>query len=225
MVPLVGLLLVFGGMVFAIVRFAPCAFASSEAPFTSVVASAERWLQVEPPFPDTPDTDGTAVLEVSVREVGPGGAVGGASNEQIAIHGSFVGDIQDALDDGSRVFLAMSSEGLDREQVSFVIARTTDGRHSFLGGCAWAPDAAGLREGLGARYEATMHRIVGLTDQDAIYRILADVDDPGDRVLVKYDERPLNLRTFTRTGTLVQRGRCLAIETDVGPLVPILDDY
>ena len=218
---LVGLPLFFGGMVFAIIQFAPCAFASSEAPFTSVVASVERWLEVEPPFPDTPDPDGTVVLEVSVREVEPGGDVGAASKERVAVHGSFVGDIQDALDDGSNVFLAMSSEGLDREQVAFVVARTTGGRHSFLGGCDWASGAAGLREGLGGRYEATMRRIVGLTDQDAIYRVLADVGDPGDRVLVEYDERPPDLRTFTRTGTLVERGRCLAIETDAGPLVPI----
>jgi hypothetical protein len=29
---------------------------------------------------------------------------------------------------------------------------------------------------------------------------------------------------FSRTGALVERGRCLAIETEVGPLVPIVDD-
>ena len=216
----VALLLVFGGMVFAIVKFAPCAFASSEAPFTSVVASVDRWLQADPPFPDTPDSDGTVVLEVSVREVGPAGDVGAVSKERVAIHGSFVGDIQDALDKGSRVFLAMTSAGF-REEVSFVVARSSDGAHSFLGGCLWGPGSKSLREDLGPRFDGAISQIIGLTDSDAIYRVLAGVEEAPGRVLVEYEERPPDLRTFTRTGTLVERGRCLAIETDVGPLVPI----
>jgi hypothetical protein len=220
--PLVGVLLVFGGMIFAIVQFAPCAFASSEPSFDSVIASAERLLQVEPPIPATPDPDGTVVLDLSVRQVRPGGAVGAASNERVAIYGSFVGDIRAALDDGSLVFLAMTF-GF-REEVSFVVARDSDGKHSFLGGCLWGPGSKWLRELLGPRFDPAMERIIGLTDPDAIYRILADVDDPGGRALVEYGDRPSNLAMFARTGRLVERAGCLAVETEVGPLVPIFDD-
>ena len=222
---LVGFVLVIGGLAFVFVKLAPCAFASEGPSFDSVIASADRWLLVDPPLPATSDLDGTVVLDLWVREVRAGGAVGAASNERIAIHGSFIDDIRAALDDGSLVFLAMTSAGF-REEVSFVVARNTDGTHSFLGGCLWGPGSKWLRELLGPRFDPAMERIIGLTNSDAIYRVLANVDDPGDRVLVEYGDRPPNLAMFARTGRLVERGVCLAVETEVGPLVPIVDqDY
>lgn len=51
-----------------------------------------------------------------------------------------------------------------------------------------------------------------------------DVREASDHVLVECEERPPDLRLFSRTGTLIERGACLALVTDVGPLVPIWDE-
>ena len=162
------------------------------------------------------------MLDLVVRPVGEGGVTGPATRERVAIHDSFIGDIDSALGDGSDVFLAIASEGLVREEVIFVVARN-DGTHGFLGGCWSESGGAWLRELLGARYDSAMRRIIGLTDREAIYRVLADIGEATDHVLVEYEERP-DLRLFSRTATLVERGECLALQTDVGPLVPIWDE-
>lgn len=223
----VGLVLVVAAGGFAVVRFAPCAFASSEPPFDGFIASVERWLEVVPPFPSTSDrtaraNDRTLLLDLLVRPV-PADGVTGASPHRLAIHDSFIGDIEDAMRDGSDVFLAFTAEGLAREEVSFVIARRPDGTHEFLGGCWLKSGSAWLRELLGDRYDSATRRIIGLTDRDAIYAVLANVRQATGHQLVGYQDRP-DLGSFSRTGTLIVRGPCLAIRTDVGDLVPILDE-
>lgn len=214
-------MLVVGGGAFALVRLAPCAFADSRAPTDGILASAERWLEVAPPFPSAPDPDGTVVLDLSVREVRAGGVAGPIMSEGVAIHEVFLREIRPALDEGSRVFLALTSQGLTREMVSYVVARGTDGTHVFLFGCDidLTTEARGL---LGARYDTAIRRIIGLTDPDSIYGVLAGVRKAPEHVLVEYEERP-DVRQFTRTGRLIERGACLALITDVGPLVPIVD--
>ena len=71
---IVGLVLIVGAGGFAVIRLAPCAFASSEPPFDGFVASVERWLEVVPPFPRV--TDGTPRSN-QVVGVGSGRTSGG----------------------------------------------------------------------------------------------------------------------------------------------------
>lgn len=225
--PMVGLVLV-AGVGFVVVKLAPCAFADSRAPTEGIIALAERWLEVEEPVPDVQgiltDGSGNSKVELLVRYLDPDGESDSAVvAEGVAIDDELLGEIRPALDDESRVFLALASHDLEREMIAYAVARRTDGTHEFLSGCGFdlTAEARGM---LGPRYEAAMRRIIGLTHPDAIYRVLAGVGNAPGRVLVQYDERPPDLRMFSRVGTLVERGRCLALETDVGHLVPILDE-
>lgn len=224
----VGAVLVIVGTTVALIRLAPCALGESRAPTEWYIALAERWLEVDGPVPDVQglhsDGSGNATVELLVRHLGPDGDSDSAVvAERVAIDDDLLRQMRSAIDDGSRVFLALASSGLEREQAAYAVARRTDGTHRFLSGCG-IDLTAETRDLLGSRYDAAMRRIIGLTDSDAIYRVLADVDAPGDRLLVEYEEPPADLRMFSRTGTLVERGRCLAVDTDVGPLVPIVDD-
>jgi len=178
---IVGLVLVVGAGGFAVVRLAPCT--SSEAPFDGFVASVERWLEVVPPFPSTTDgtpraNDRTFLLDLLVRPVGEEGVAGPATRERVAIHDSFIGDIERALGDGSDVFLAFTSEGLVRQEVSFVVARQLDGTHAFLGGCWSESGSAWLRERLGDGYDKAMDKVIGSTDPDRIERLLLGPQPP-----------------------------------------------
>ena len=223
----VGLLLALGGSVFALVPFAPCVFADSRSATDRILVSVERWLEVEDPIPDVPatlsDGTGTLMVELFVRYLSPEGESDSAVvAEGIAIDAEFLGSIRSSLDDRSRVFLALTSQGLTREMVAYVVERRTDGTHVFLSSCHIHLTAE-TRSLLGSRYDAAMRRIIGLTDPESIYGVLAGVRKARDHVLVEYAERP-DVRLFSRTGRLVERGACLALVTDVGPLVPIWEE-
>ncbi len=226
---MVGLALVLGGAAFAIVKLAPCALAESRAPTEWYVALAERWLEVDGPVPDVQglhsDGSGNATVELLVRQLGPGGDPDSTVvAERVAIDDDLLREIRSALDDESRVFLALASSDLEREQAAYAVARRTDGTHQFMTGCG-IDLTAETRDLLGDRYDTALPQIIGFTDPAAIFRVLAGVRDAPGRVLIEYDELPTDLRMFSRSGTLVERGRCLSIETDVGPLVPIVDPY
>jgi hypothetical protein len=227
----VGLALVAAGAAFALVKLAPCAFADSRSSTDGILATAERWLEVEQPVPDVhgmlPDGNGLARVELLVRHLDADGVTSSTVvAEGVAIDDVFLRQIRPALDDGSRVFLALASKGLVREMVAYVVARRTDGTHRFLSGCG-IDLTAETRDMLGSRFDAAIRQVIGLTDRADIFRVLADVEEAPGLVLVTYEEYPSDLRSFSRTGTLAQRGRCLALKTDVGPLVPIwhLDEY
>ena len=227
----VGLALIVGGLAFAFVKLAPCALADSRAPTEWYIALAERWLEVDGPVPDVEglrsDGSGNATVELLVRHLSLGGdSASAVVAEGVAIHDDLLRQIRSAVDDGSRVFLALASSGLEREQAAYAIARRTDGTHEFLSGCG-IDLASETRDLLGNRFDTALQQIIGLTDQADIFRVLADVEEAPGRVLVTYEEYPSDLRSFSRTGTLAQRGRCLALKTEVGPLVPIwhLDEY
>lgn len=135
-----------------------------------MVATAERWLRVLS-LPDSLEGDGTIVTEIDVVPVHAGEAEGRPRLERIAVHSSFLDEIHEAIGDGDAVFLAMSSEGLVREMVSYVIARTAEGQHRFLGECV-AEGEILLRDRLGNTYNTTMEKVIGSTDADEILSLL-----------------------------------------------------
>lgn len=220
---LVGLVLVAGGTLIAMVKLAPCAFATSRNSTEGILAEAERWLEVAAPVPDVGGS-GTVSVELVVRSVGPGGTDTTAFRAQgIAIYDEFLRQLQPALDNGSRVFLAIASAGLVHEEVAYVVSRRTDDTHVFLSSCG-IDLTAETRNLLGSRYEPVMRRLVGLTGRDEINGLLAGVQPAPGHVLVEWTRSGPNLRMFSRTGRLVERGPCLAVKTEVGPLVPIWDE-
>lgn len=96
------------------------------------------------------------------------------ATEAVAIHSSFLPGAEDALEDGDRVFLALASEGLEREMVAYVLIRHADGSYDFAGDCA-AFTMSFLQGALGGRQDEVLDRIVGLTDRSRIQAILGDL--------------------------------------------------
>jgi len=136
----------------------------------NMVATAERWLRVLS-SPGPLGGEGTIVTELDVVPVNAGGAEGRPRLERIAVHSSFLEGIHEAMGEGDAVFLAMSSEGLVREMVSYVIARTANGQHRFLGECV-AEGEISLHDRLGNGYNTTMEKVIGSTDADEIPSLL-----------------------------------------------------
>ena len=136
----------------------------------NMVATVERWLRVLSSAGPL-EGEGTIVTEFDVVPINADGAEGRPHLERIAVHSSFLDGIDEATGEGDAVFLAMSSEGLVREMVSYVIARTAKGQHRFLGECV-AEGEILLRDRLGNGYNTAMEQVIGSTDADEILSLL-----------------------------------------------------
>jgi hypothetical protein len=135
-----------------------------------MVASAERWVRVLS-SPGSLEGEGTIVTDLDVVPVDAGGSEGRPRLESIAMHGSFLPGIHPAMGEGDAVLLALASEGLEREMVSYAIARTADGEHRFLGKCVAVGETL-LRDRLGSGYDTAMEKVTGSTDADQILSLL-----------------------------------------------------
>jgi hypothetical protein len=151
----------------AVLVLPSCSSCGDDGPgVDNMVATAERWLRVLS-SPGRREGEGTIVTELDVVPVNDDGAEGRPRLERIAVHSSFLDGIREAMGDGDAVYLAMSSEGLVREMVSYVIARRANGEHRFLGECV-AEGEILLRDRLGSGYDRTMEKVIGSTDADRI---------------------------------------------------------
>jgi hypothetical protein len=111
------------------------------------MALAESWLRVSA-LDRVTIGSGTARVSMRVAPVYVSRTVGAEREEAIAIHGSFLPGIHDALTVGADVYLAMASKGLEERQVAYVIVRGADGSHHFPGECENRQED-GLRTALG----------------------------------------------------------------------------
>lgn len=136
----------------------------------NMVASAERWLRVASRT-TLPDGDGTVDADLEVIEVRTDRSEGPRHGETIAVHSWFIPGIEEALAEGDSVYLALSSTGLEREMVSYVIARDSDGDHRLVGRCMSEGEAL-LRDRLGSAYNARMAEVIGSTDGEATLSLL-----------------------------------------------------
>jgi hypothetical protein len=162
----------------AVLILASCSGGCGEGPgIDNMVASAERRLRITAPTTTFPHGDGTTEVDFEVSEVLGRFRQGPPHRETVAIHSSFVPGTEEALDDEGSVFLALSSSGLEREMVSFVIVRTDEGDHHFLGECP-AEGEALLRARLGDAYDRTIERVIGATNERRILRLLG-ATEPG----------------------------------------------
>src|SRR5262245_60779536 len=92
----------------------------------NALASAERWVRARS-WPGIGSTDGTTSVDLRVAPVASDGTEGPTALETLAIHDSFAPGIESALAHGERVYLAVASEGLEDETVSYVVSVNTDG--------------------------------------------------------------------------------------------------
>jgi len=111
----------------------------------------------------------TPTLEVI--EVHGDRSEGPRHGETVAVHSWFTAGIEEALADGDSVYLARGSTGLEREMVSYVIARDPDGDHRFVGRCMSEGESL-LRDRLGSAYNARMAEVIGSTDAEATLSLL-----------------------------------------------------
>ena len=98
----------------------------------NMLASAERWVHVLS-WPSVGASEHTDTVQLDVAPVAPDGTDGRPRVEAISLHGSFVPGIGDAMSRGDAVYLAMASEGLDREVVFYVLGVTAERDHRLIG--------------------------------------------------------------------------------------------
>lgn len=147
----------------------PC----SEGPgIDGALASAERWVRVVSLL-SAPDGEGTEEVGVDVASVGPGLEEEPPDRETIAVHSEHLDDIEEGLRAGESVYLAMASEGLEREAVSYVVRLRSDATVLLGGDECMAEGEAFLRDRLGDGFDAAITSVIGLGDREQILERLA----------------------------------------------------
>jgi hypothetical protein len=136
----------------------------------NTLASTERWLRVVSP-PRPTDVVGTVERDFEVVAVGVDGDEGAQQVETIAIHTSFLRGIEQGLAGKEDVFLGLAREGLERELVTSVIVRSSEGGHRFVGECTADAEEL-LRERLDGHYDPTIDALIGLTGGEQIRELL-----------------------------------------------------
>jgi hypothetical protein len=157
----------------------------------NVVADVERWLEVRSPSPALSDRDlldgrKSVTIELDVESIdGEGARTGRRATSSIFIGNDTMAGIAWALRHGHRAFLAMTSTGLERETVFYVLVRHVDGSFFFVGNCAYDLFTSLFQRRLGSEYTAAMADIVGETDRATILRLLGEpVDAVVDQPLI-----------------------------------------
>lgn len=149
-----------------------CREACPDGPgISNTLASVDRWVRVISINRD-PAGEGTSDVRMEVTSVTPG-VEGPPHSETISIHSVFAEGLQDALDEGSDAFVALSRVpgGPNGEIASYVMVRDGDGAHHLPG---LSCDQEGfLRDRLGARYDDTLDAIIGVTSSKQIKSALA----------------------------------------------------
>ena len=138
----------------------------------NTLASAERWLRVLS-MPEGAIREGTENVDFDVVPVDADQREGSPLTATVAVHPSFLPGIEDGLAAQDDVFLALASNGLEREGVAYVIVRGADGSHHLAGGECAHGDEEFLRSRLDGSYDATLDAVIGMTDRHGIERILA----------------------------------------------------
>jgi hypothetical protein len=158
-----------GVVLLALVLPVGCREACLDGPgISNTLASVDRWIRVISINGD-PAGDGTSDVQMEVTSVTPG-VEGPPHSETISIHSVFAEGLQDALDEGSDAFVALS-RGPNGEIASYVVVRDEDGAHHLPG---LSCDQEGfLRDRLGARYDDTLDAIIGVTSAKQIKSALA----------------------------------------------------
>ena len=118
-----------------------------------------------------PNGDGTLDADFEVIEVRTDRSEGPRRGETIAVHLWFIAGLEEALAEGDSVHLALSSTGLEREMVSYVIARDSDGDHRLVGRCMSEGESAAPGSARRA-YNARMAEVIGSTDAEATLSLL-----------------------------------------------------
>ena len=137
--------------------------------------TAERWVELMSPSGLPVDAaESTEVYALDVTTVRPGAqGVGLSLDEEIAIHGSFVGQIHDAFRRGDQVFLAMDTRGRSNPNVQYVVFRHPDGSHDFAEQCWMGDIQASIEAAYGDRAAAKLDQLIGTTGRARVRRLLS----------------------------------------------------
>lgn len=124
-----------------------------------------------------PGGDGTLEVGADIASVDPGPEEEPPVRGTITLHQEALDEVEAGLRDGDQVYLAMASEGLEREMVAYVIVLHSDGTASLGGDECIEEGQASLRERLGDDHDAVITSVIGLRDREQILERLALPDE------------------------------------------------
>lgn len=137
----------------------------------NALATAERWVRLVA-MPQVENEDRTIEVPLRVIPVDSQGSEGPEVAETIAIHGAFFPGIQEGMTNEEYIYLAMASRGLEREMVSFVLIRESNGEHQIVGGECLEAGEQLLRDRLGDDYNSVFEDLIGMTGRERILALL-----------------------------------------------------
>ena len=118
--------------------------------------------------------DSTEVYALDVSAVEPGAqSVGLRLDEEIAMHGSFVGQIHDAFRRGDQVFLAMDTRGRSSPNVQYVVFRHPDGTHDFAEQCWMGDIQTSIEAAYGDEAAAKLDQLMETTGRARVHQLLS----------------------------------------------------
>lgn len=135
--------------------------------------TTQAWMELMPSSAlPTEAADTTEVYPLDVVSIDPGAVrVGPIRKKQIAVHGSFVGQIADAFQRSDQVFLALNEHGLSNQMVHYVVFRHPDGSHEFAEQCWMSDIQTSIEDAYGSQAEAKLDLLIGTTGSEQTQRL------------------------------------------------------
>jgi hypothetical protein len=161
-------------------KFGECPYAGeNDVPPVATLAVAEQWVEIDSipsgvSVPATASSGRTVAIGLAVKKYDPAtdSFPGTAAKAPIAIHTSMLPGAAWAVSEGGRVFVALASEGLEREMVAYTLVKPAAGSYFFAGECQFQSLTAPLRQSLGSRYDSVMENAIGVTDANEIVALV-----------------------------------------------------
>jgi hypothetical protein len=137
--------------------------------------TAERWVELMSPSGLPADAaDSTQVYPLDVSTVRPGAqSVRLILDDEIAMHGSFIGQARDAFQRGDQVFLALDTRGRSNSIVQYIVFRHPDGSHDFAEQCWMSEIQASIEAAYGDKAAAKLDQLIGTTGRARTRRLFS----------------------------------------------------
>ena len=136
---------------------------------------ADDWVKLQPESAIPQPTDSTATLSLEVKDLLPGARPHGPTySTPIAMHGSFYGQVSEAIAAGDDAYLALMR---DRSQplVEYIVFHRTDGSYDFSQQC-WLPGVEdGIRSTYGNQADQMIQQLVGTTGKSNTYALFKEL--------------------------------------------------
>jgi hypothetical protein len=151
-------------------------------PADSYLSLTQEWLEVLQPSEELKDqslidANRTVDIKLNVAHVVSIDSLDPSKDEVLAMHSSFFPGLSWALHTGSRAFVAMG-QGDGGQIVLYTLIQQPDGTFFFGGECSYQALTQPLRSQLGARTDAVLSQLVGLTGSDEILYLIDGPSTP-----------------------------------------------